>query len=183
MKAYLALLLISALGLRAEVEFSGYFITAKEALFSLTHTEPRRPSGWLKLGESFGGYTLVSFDLEHEVITLKQGDQALKRSLRASKVKDGKMTITGSLKFLNEQLDDVRASLFFGEEATFPLKSGIIFRIRPEKLPDGNIAYHSKFVGRDKDGVEQTLASPSVVATPGNPFSIQTGEFGYSFKP
>ena len=183
MKTYFVFLLLSVLGLKAEIEFSGFFTTSKEALFSLTGTEPQRWSGWLKLGQSFGGYAVVSFDREHEIITLKQGEEFLKIPLRASKVKGGRTTISGSLKFLNQQVEDVRASLFFGEEATFPLKSGITFRIKPEKLPDGNIAYHAKFIARGKDGVDQTLASPSVVAIPGNPFSIQVGDFGYSFTP
>ena len=183
MKTFLAFLLLSTLGLSAEVEFSGFFTTSKVALFSLTNTEAQRSSGWLKIGESFGGYTVISFDREHEILTLIQADRLLKLPLLASKVKDGRATISGSLKFMNEQIEGVRASLFFDEETTFPLKHGITFRIRPEKRPDGNIAYHAKFISRDKDGGEQILATPSVTAIPGSPFSIQVADFGYSFTP
>jgi len=86
MKNYLALLLLCTAGLRAEIEFSGFFITSKEALFSLSDTETQRSSGWLKIGQSFGTYTLLSFDREQDVITLKQGERLLKIPLRESKV-------------------------------------------------------------------------------------------------
>ena len=183
MKTYLAILFLTTIGLKAEIEFSGFFTTSKEAFFSLTDTEAKRSSGWLKIGQSFGNYTVMSFDSEHEIITLKQDERSLKIALRASKVRDGRATIRGSLKFMNEKVEDLRASLFFGEEATFPLKNGITFRIKPEQLPDGNILYRAKFVAMDKEGVEKTLSSPSVVAIPGKPFGIQIGDFGYSFTP
>lgn len=183
MKSYLIILLFYTVSLRADIEFSGFFTTSNEALFTLRDTETQRSSGWLRIGQTFGSYTLLSFDREQDILTLKQDEQLLKRSLRASKVKDGRLTISGSLKFLHEEIEGVRASLFFGEEATFPLKNGITFRIRPEKLPDGIIAYHAKFISKDKDGVERVLATPSVTAIPGNPFSIQVGDYGYSFVP
>lgn len=183
MKTYFALLLVTVAGLKAEIEFSGFFATAKEAYFSLTDTETKRSSGWLKIGQTFGDYTLTSFDLGREVITVAQGKRALEIPLRQSRVKDGRATVSGSLKFLNQQLDGVCASLFFDEEVSFPLNDGITFRIKPEKLSDGNVAYHAKFVRTDKSGVEEVLSAPSVVAIPGYPFSIQVGDFGYSFTP
>src|SRR5687767_5769283 len=111
MKKYLAILFLTALGLRGEMEFSGFFLTSKEALFSITDTDNKRSSGWLKIGQSFAGFSIVSFDREHEIITLKQDGRLLKIPLRASKVKGGRATITGSLKFLDEKVEDVRASL------------------------------------------------------------------------
>ena len=183
MKTCFLILLFCTLGLRAEVEFCGFFTTSKEALFSLTDTETQRSSGWLKIGQSFGSYTLLSFDREPDVITLKQGERLLKIPLRAPKVKDGRATISGSLKFLNQKVEGVRASLVFGEEASFPLQNGIAFRIKPERLPDGNILYHAKFIATGPDGAEKVLSTPSVVAIPGLPFGIQIGDFGYSFAP
>ncbi len=183
MKTYLVILLFCAVSLRAEIEFSGFFTTSKEAFFVLTDKETHRSSGWLKIGQSFGSYTLLTFDGEQDVITLRQGERLLKIPLRASKVKDGRSTITGSLKFLNEKVEGVRASLFFGEEASFPLKNGITFRIKPEPGPDGNILYRAKFIATGEDGAEKVLSAPSVVAIPGQPFGIQIGDFGYSFTP
>jgi hypothetical protein len=183
MKTYLTLLLLCAVSVRAEIEFSGFFTTSQEAFFSLSDTETHRSSGWLKMGQSFGSYTLLSFDRERDVITLQQGERRLKIPLRASKVKEGNATISGSLKFLNEKVEGVRASVFLGEEASFPLKNGIVFRLKPERHPDGNILYQAKFVATNEDGTEKVLSAPSVVAIPGQPFGIQIGDFGYSFTP
>jgi hypothetical protein len=183
MKTHLTLLLFCTLSLRAEIEFSGFFTTSKEALFSLLDTETQRSSGWLKIGQSFGGHTVVSFDPEQDVLTLKQGERLLKIPLRPSKVKDARATINGSLKFLSEKVEGVRASLFVGEETSFPLKNGITFRIKPEQRPDGNIAYHAKFIAAGEGGAENVLAAPSVIAIPGKPFGIQLGDFGYFFTP
>jgi hypothetical protein len=93
MKTYLAIFLLAALGLRAEIEFSGFFTTSSKALFSLTETNTRRSSGWLEVGQSFGGCTVLGFDPEHEIISLKQGERLLKIPIRSSKVKDGRTTI------------------------------------------------------------------------------------------
>lgn len=183
MKTRLAILFFTALGLKAEIEFSGFFATSKEAFFSLTDTDSKRSSGWLTIGQVFEGHAVVSFDHEREIITLKKGEHMLVIPIRSAKVKAGRATITGSLKFLNEKVEGVRASLFFGEEASFPLKNGVIFRIKPQPFHDGNIVYHAKFISIDKNGAEQVLAAPSVVAIPGKPFGIQVGEFGYSFAP
>lgn len=183
MKTCLALLLFTTLGLKAEMEFSGFFTTSTEALFLLTDTETRRSSGWLKIGQSFDAWTVVSFDRAHDVITLKKGGESVKIPLRASKVKNGRATISGSLTFPNGHIEGVRATLFVGEEASFPLQNGVTFHLKPEQRPDGNILYRARFVAIGKDGREQTLSSPSVVAIPGQPFGIQIGDFGYSFAP
>jgi hypothetical protein len=98
-------------------------------------------------------------------------------------VKDGKSTIGGTIQFFNEKVTGIRATLFFGEESVFPLRDGVTLRIKPESRPDGNILYRTKLVTTGKDGVEQTLSAPSVVAIPGRPFGIQVGEFGFSFTP
>jgi hypothetical protein len=179
----LAALLFLTVGLRADVEFSGFFLTAKQSLFSLTDLEDKRPSGWLKPGQSFAGYTVVSFDREKELLTVERDGQQRQLALRASKIKDERATVSGTITFMNEKIDGVRATLFFGEETALPMRDGIVFRLKPERMPDGNILYRAKFVTLNKDGSEKVLAAPSVVAIPGQPFGIQIGDVGYSFKP
>jgi hypothetical protein len=182
-RTFLALLLLTALGLRAELEFSGFFLTSTDAHFSLTETEGNRSSGWLKIGEAFGGYTLVAFDREREILTLQQAGRTRELPLRTAKVKDGKATIRGTIAFRGEQVEGVRASLFLGEEAVFPLKNGVTFRIKPESRPDGTLLYRAKFVTLQPDGTEKVLSAPAVVALPGKAFAIQLGDLGFSFTP
>lgn len=183
MHRHLACVILCTLGLRAEVEFSGYFTTSQEAYFSLTDTDDRRSSGWLKAGQSFRGYTVVSFDAGQESITLEREGRSSVRQPRASKVKDGKATISGTITVRGEKLEGVRATLFLGEESEFPLKDGTVFRLKAEPRPDGTLVYRAKLVAKDKDRAEQTLSAPSVVALPGKPFGIQIGDFGFSFTP
>lgn len=183
MKTFLAILLLTTLGLKAEMEFSGFFTTSQEALFILTDTETKHSSGWLKLGQSFGGYRLVSFEKEKDILTLEQGERSLQLPLRTSKVKEGRTTISGTLRFQNEKIEGVRATLVLGEEASFPLKNGVAFRIRAEQRPDGNILYRTKFVTTDEDGTERVHSAPAVITLPGKPFGIQNGDFGYFFTP
>jgi hypothetical protein len=180
---YLAAFLLITLNSRAALEFSGYFITAEHALYSLTDTESRRTSGWLKIGQTFADHTIVSFDREHEVIHLRKGETPVRLPLREAKVKDARATITGSLTFLGQSVEGVRTTLFFGETSSLPLKDGVTFVIKPEPRPDGTILFEAKFLRTGKDGREETLAAPSVTALAGQPFGIQFGDFGFSFKP
>ncbi len=182
MKRFLPLLLLCAVAVRADVEFSGFFTTTHDAFFSLSDTTTRRSSGWLKLGDTFGDYTLVSFDRARESLTLKQGDRLRVIPLRAAKVKDGRSVIRGTLRVSNENIEDVQASLFLGEEAVFPVKPGLAFHLQADLLPDGTLRYQAKFVATGPGG-EKILAAPSVIALPGKPFAIQFGDYGFGFTP
>jgi len=180
----LGLLLLLTTGLRAELEFSGFFTTPQSARFTLADAATKTTSGWLKLGQSFAGYTVDSFDAEREVLTLKRGAERLQLKLRDAKVQAGRATITGTVSLsADEKIEGVRATLFLGEEAAFPLKDDMTLHLTAERRPDGNMLYSARFVVRQPDGTEKTVAAPRLVALPGAPFSIRIGELGFSFKP
>jgi hypothetical protein len=184
MKRILILLALTAASLRAEPQFSGFFLTTNESLFTLSDKDSGESSGWLKIGESFHSYTIKSFDREHEVITVEKDGQPLRLNLRESKVKDGKMTINGTITLWPDQrVQSVHASLFLGEEEVFPLKEGVSLHLTAERRPDGNILYHPRLVTQDKDGKESSDSWPFIVTTPGGGFSIRIGDLGFSFKP
>lgn len=183
MKKILAMLVLFTPGLKGEIEFSGFFTAPREAYFSLTDTDGSRTSGWLKIGQSFAGYTVLAFDEKREVITLRQDGRLVNLPLRAAKIKSARAIIQGTLTLLNEQVSGVRVSLFIGEETTFPVRNGISFRLKPEQLPDGNLLFRAKFVSVEKDGAERILATPAVVAMPGKAFGIKLGDFGFDFEP
>jgi hypothetical protein len=184
MKRILVLLALTAAGLRAELQFSGFFITANESLFTLSDKDGAEMSGWLKIGESFHSYTIKSFDREHEVITVEKGGQTFRLGLRESKVKDGKMTIDGTITLWpGKREQSVHASLFLGEEEVLPLKEGVYLHLTAERLLDGNMLYHPRIVMQDKDGRESSDSWPNVVTPPGGEFSIRVGDLGFSFKP
>jgi len=184
MKNYIALLFISAASLQAELQFAGFFTTANDSFYSLTAIENNESSGWLKRGQSFRGYTIISFDEKHDVITLKKSDQTLELRLKDSKVKSAKMTITGSVVVgVNEMIESVRAALFLDEEAVFPIKEGIKLHLTAEMRPDGNIRYRSRFVTKVENGKDEVTTAPDVITRVGQSFGIRAGNFGYTFQP
>lgn len=184
LRRVLGLLLLLTATLRAELEFSGFFTTPQSARFTLTDPATKTTSGWLKLGQSFAGYTLDAFDAEHEVVTLKRGSESLRLKLRDAKVLLGRATITGTVSIAaDEKIEGVRATLFLGEESSFPLKDGMNLHLKAERRPDGNMLYSARFVMLQPDGSVKTVAAPRLVALPGAPFSIRIGELGFAFKP
>jgi hypothetical protein len=180
---YLAILLFGLTALRAEVQFSGFCITPKQSLYALTDTEAGVSSGWLKVGQSFHGTTVVSFDADRDVLVVRQGDKQTELRLREAKVKAGKSVITGTVSLAGNEHVSVRATLFVGEEAVFPLKDNVTLKLKPEVQADGNISYEGRFVMRGADGNEKVVAVPTVLVRPNEPFAIQVGDYGYSFKP
>jgi hypothetical protein len=72
------------IGARTEIIFSGYRFTETEALFSLTDSINRRASGPLRIGESFVGGTVVSFDPAKEILTVWLAGEMRQLPLRGS---------------------------------------------------------------------------------------------------
>jgi hypothetical protein len=70
---------------RGDIVFSGYRFTESEALFSLTDGANRHSSGPLKIGQSFAGATVVSFDPTRETLTLRLAGRLRELPLRESR--------------------------------------------------------------------------------------------------
>jgi hypothetical protein len=169
--------------LRAELEFSGFSVSPTFQLFVVRDMEDDKSSGWLRMGQSFRGYTLKSFDKNREVITVQKDGRDLEIRLKQSKIKDGKLTVEGTVSVVGgEKIEGVRVSLFIGEESVIPLSESVRLAITPTRMADGNMKYAAKFI-TITEGKEVILASPTLVALPGQPFAIQVGEYGYKFVP
>jgi hypothetical protein len=89
MKPKLAFILFVVAVCRSEaaLEFSAYTQTARELKFVVNDPEEAQASGWLTIGQSFQGYTLVAFDGQQEVLSVRKGDTTVRLSLKASRVK------------------------------------------------------------------------------------------------
>jgi len=95
----------------AAVEFSGYAQSAQESKFVLTDTEEAESSGWLAIGQSFKGYTLVAFDGKDEVLSVQKGNTTIKLPLKVSRVKTGSSDapqIAQQLATAKEELAEMR---------------------------------------------------------------------------
>ncbi len=176
--------------LRADIEFSGVLSAPDQTLFSLTDTSTATTSGWIPLGQSFAGYVLKSYDAQQDLLTLtKDGTQTQVR-LNDSKVEAAAVKIHGELKFrFGEGVLNVRATLVFENDNTFPLRNGV-FHITPRPLADGKLQYDMFFDRRAPDGKTERFTAPSTVVDSSQSFGtrIATGKrlediIELSFKP
>jgi hypothetical protein len=184
MRILAAILALAAPGLNAELQFSGFFLTQDEALFILRDTQGGEVSPWLGIGGSFHSCVIRSFDREHDVLTVERDGRQERLRLRDPKVRDARLTVEGAItRWPGGQSRGVRASLFLGEEAAFPLGEGVTLHLLAERLPDGNLIYHCRIVTVGQDGRQGSQAWPSVVTPPRGEFSIRVGDVGFSFRP
>ena len=169
--------------LRAEIEFSGFSISPASQLFFMSDKEGDKSSGWFRIGQSFRGYTLKSFDKNREIITVQKDGLDLEIRLKESKINDGKITIEGTVSIGNNQkIEGIRVSLFIGEESIIQFSESTRLAITPTRLANGNMKYSTKFI-TTTEGKEVILAAPALVTLPSSSFSVRVGEYGYSFDP
>ena len=76
---------------RGELEFSGYIRIGSEAKFMITDEEAKISSGWITMGHSFMGYTVIAFDSQKEVLSLRKEGASLVLPLKLSHVKEGEL--------------------------------------------------------------------------------------------
>ena len=156
--------LLALTAARAEIEYAGFLQGPDGVRVTLTDGSSGAASGWLKLGQVFDGHRI-------------------ERPLREAKIKDGRMIVRGSVTAGPlGTLPNVAVSLFAGEEAVFPLHENLTLSLRVEPRADGTILYRAKFIER-RDGGEDQLAAPALVALPGQPFALRVGEYGFQFFP
>ncbi len=181
---HLALLGFLATGARAEVQFSGYFITPEGRLFILSDPDRNQNSPWMRVGDSFEGFTLRSFDQPHEFVTVESNGVRRNLPLRASKVKSDRIAVRGTMRFGKEgPVEGVEAAFALGQEAEFAVRPGSVLRLIVRRLPDGNLRYVSRYVSTDAAGQEHVETLPWVIAAPGDSFSLAINDLEFSFTP
>lgn len=178
------LLALAAASLRADLEFSGLYIAGGDPQFTVSEGATGEASGWLGIGGAFHAYTLRAFDREHEVLTVEKDGACARLRLREPRVKDGRMSIDGTLTLWpGPSTKPFHASLYLGEAQSFPLRNGEALRLKVERRPDGTLLYHPTLVTRDAAGRETAEVWPSLLTAPGGEFSLRVGDAGLSFKP
>src|ERR1051326_8325500 len=76
---------------RGSPELIGYTKIDKKESFSIIDTETKRSSGWISFGQSFEDYTLVAFDSEKEILSVRKGDLTLELHLKDSRVRQAEV--------------------------------------------------------------------------------------------
>ena len=188
---FAALLFSTALIANAAIEFVGILVTSEKTMFRLTDKSDVTSSGWAVLGETFAGHEVRRYDAQRDVLTLAKDGKEIEVRLKDSKVQPGaSVAISGTVTLGREKLTVTRATLLFDQENVFPLKNGVVCRITPTRMPDGNIRYEVVFERSVLDGKLEKMSSPIIVVKPGSPFSIRIGaekpsddDLGFSFTP
>lgn len=68
------------------LEFAGYMHVGGKSLFVIKDLERSRSSDWLALGDSFGGHTLLAFDGDTDVLSLRSANTVVHLPLKTSRV-------------------------------------------------------------------------------------------------
>jgi hypothetical protein len=84
----IALLWCSTTVSSATLEFSAYIQSGAAPRFVITDVEEKTSSGWIAIGQSFKGHTLVAFDQKREVLSVKKEEATLELRLKESRVQD-----------------------------------------------------------------------------------------------
>lgn len=182
--AAVAPLLLLALPLHADIEFTGYFVAGGKTSVAVSDTATRA-SAWIALGGRFEDYTLAACDPTAETITLTRGTES--RTLRLKqdgKVKEGRFVVSGTYRVgTGPAVQVTRATLVIGAENILPLAPDVVLRLTPEVMPDGNMRYKNVFERRGPDGHATVLSAPTVLARPQQEFSVRVDGYEYSFDP
>lgn len=82
-------LLLSTQAVRASLEFAGFIHSGGILRFVLTDKTEGSTSGWLEIGASFAGHTIIAYREEEEVLILRKGGGEVRLTLRTSRVDPG----------------------------------------------------------------------------------------------
>ena len=178
------LLLVAPTFVRADIEFIGIISTREWTRFALGDTATGT-TDWVKQGQAFNGFTVVSYEPKDETLLLRREAEELRVRLKdEAKVKSSRLELTGTIVLgAAEKLEIERATLLFDQENVFPLKDGITYRITPTRQPDGTILYRTsieRVLGPNKT---ERISSPAIMTLAGQPFSMRIGDLEFSFKP
>lgn len=182
--AALAPLLLLALPLKADIEFTGYFVAGGKTSIALSDTTTNT-SAWLAVGARFEDYTLSAYDPQAESITLtRDAETTTIRLKQDGKVKEGRFVVSGTYRIgTGPAVQVTRATLVIGAENVLPLAADVVLRITPEITPDGNMRYKNIFERRGADGRPTVLSAPTVLARPQQAFSVRVDGYEYAFDP
>ena len=82
-------LAMSIASARADFALVGIMITSERPMFALS-SEKEKESGWITIGQSFVGYTIVAFDPGSELLAVEKDGKRQELRLRQAKVGEAK---------------------------------------------------------------------------------------------
>lgn len=169
---------------RAEIEFVGVLATSRATHLALSDTATGR-TAWIECGAVFSGWKVISYEAKDDTILLRRDNEERRVRIKDdAKIQNSRLELTGEITLRGGEATRIsRATLLFDQENVFPLSDGLTYRITPTRLPDGNLRYAIVIESRDAAGKAVLISSPRVIVIPGQPFSLQVGDYGFSFHP
>lgn len=128
---------------RAEVEFVGVLANGGETKVVFRDEAAGFNSGWVGIGATVRGYTVVEYRAAPDVLVLRQGERLHEIPLAQSKIQRRKPDIVGQLKIGDPTAAGISCDLLFGVPKVVPFPDGRRLTIEVRKEPDGTIAYHA----------------------------------------
>ena len=92
-----------------DIEFCAFLRVGTQELFVLGDPAAGKSSEWLRIGQSFSGYSIISFDAQSEALTVKAGERTRTIFLRSGTTRDSAHEIEQSA--LSARLEMAKAVL------------------------------------------------------------------------
>jgi hypothetical protein len=155
-------LLFTSAVVRAEtIEFAGYALLPDGPVFTIHNAMKKEFSPWVKIGQEWSEYKVVSFDQEHEALTVLKGDAQLVLVLRSSKIGEDKLKlpnkVTGSFTLVDGTVVYSEDAVVRMGSASISSSAGVMVSDKEQKqlvgdLKIGNATFEN---GRaiEKDGI------------------------------
>lgn len=184
---------------RAGVEFSGLFVTSEKTLLTLTDTDARTNSGWITVGQIFSGYKVEGYDAQTDSVRLSKDGRFYRVRLKTPTIEEALLTLEGEVTLsAGQKIRVERAVLPLDVKTTFPLNDRVVVHITPTRTPDLSrfrpndlkkmpadaLFYSIVFEDTTPGAQSKILSTPSVVALPGQEFSIRVNQdLEFWFRP
>jgi hypothetical protein len=188
-------------------DFVGRVTLGITPVFGLTD-KASGSSGWKKIGESFDGYTLKSYDAEAELLTFSQGTTEVKLRLKDAHIESASISkpnkpkrladrvdqaLTDQLKGwvlpgaahlkFNQQLEDRAVELKIGEETSIDFGSNGVLKILTRVDKEANFIYEIALHPTDEKGPSDSRVFRAAVVQRAGAFTlIQKDVFSFSFS-
>jgi hypothetical protein len=129
--------------LRAELEFVGVLADRGETRVVFRDQAAGFNSGWVGIGATVQGFTVVEYQAAREVLVLRQGEQLHEVALARSKIQGRKPDLTGEIRIGVATAAGIPVDLLLGVPRVVTLPDGRRLTLEARQEPDGKIAYHA----------------------------------------
>lgn len=129
---------------RAGLEFNGLVSYAGTTRVHFQDDEIGFNSGWIAVGEAAGGYAVVAYRAQEDILVLSKDGRELRLPLRVAVITPQVVTIAGFYHIAgSDDLGTIKGDLVFDQEREFPLPDGRVLSFTASR-DGGRIKYHVK---------------------------------------